>query len=232
MDLFPLRHKGTSSTRLLLSLLPLASCRPLLRCPLLRELPWPPHHSPLTLLYFPSCPITGRCQMLPHLSHQSRSPSISFAPCSIPRAVLSPWWLHAAQQPHSGGTGFSPHHSPFLRSGLTSSRASGFMTSVVPLLRAPHSPGSRLTAWWGTLRAINVKAAQPDLPLELGIPDWTRDALAVATVTPILLRRPQGSAWSHVTGAGFETRALCCHTCCSRAPGEAASVDGTISLRL
>lgn len=58
------------------------------------------------------------------------------------------------------------------------------------LTRAPHSPGTLLTALCGTLRSVNGIVPQPDSPLELGIPDWTSEALvpgaavAVAIMTP------------------------------------------------
>lgn len=73
--------------------------------------------------------------------------------------------------------------------GLTSSWASGFMMAVVPLLGA-QGPGTLLTALCGTLSVINVEVDQPELPLELGILDWTRDALVPGAGVAEAMRTP------------------------------------------
>ena len=139
-------------------------------------------------------------------------------PQSLDPAALSTWWLNAAQQlPRGEGTGFSPHHSPFLTPGPTSSWAPGFMTAVMPLLRAPHSPGTLLTALCGT-QISQCKSGSARLASGAGDPgldqrcSGTRRCCSCGNhdTTPrapaaILLTRPRGSACSYVMGAGFET---------------------------
>jgi len=86
-------------------------------------------------------------------------------------------------------------------------------------------PGTLLTALCGTLRVINVEVDQPELPLELGIPDWTRDALvpgagvAKAMRTANLLMRPEGLLVHVLWGVGpllphlmFRTTRRGCHS--------------------
>lgn len=126
------------------------------------SLPRPPHHpAPTpnagTLLFLPG-PIATRCfvppappfrSLLPSSpewdSFRAGNPSIGFVPCFTPSldpAALSTWWLKAAQQlPLGEGTGFGPHHAPFLTPGPTSSWAPGFMTAVVPLRGLPTAQG-------------------------------------------------------------------------------------------
>lgn len=114
--------------------------------------------------------------------------------------------------------------TPHPKLGLTFSWAPGFMVAVVSLLSA-QGPRTLLTALCGALRVINVEVDQPELPLELGIPDWTRDApvpgagVAEAMRTPILLMRPEGLLVHVLWGVGpmlphlmFQTTRQGCHS--------------------
>lgn len=101
-------------------------------------------------------------------------------------------WMRAASAPSAEGTGSGPQHSPFCTPGPISPRAL-FMMAVLPR-RAPHGPGSLLNALWALELRGSPWLDEPDDSI------WGRRYCpqvllgAVAVMTPILLKRPQGSA--------------------------------------